>query len=107
MGGRASPKLSKNIRTKLEGPWAAVLSLVIASSSPGTGWQLPVGSGDRLAPGWTLWWVTGTAGKSLPGPATEVRELSRAIMNPREHSATAGAQVGPSQAGCPRSVSKQ
>lgn len=54
MGGRASPKLSKNIRTKLEGPWAAVLSLVIASSSPGTGWQLPAGSGDRLAPGWTL-----------------------------------------------------
>lgn len=51
-------------------------------------------------------WVTGTAGKSLPGPATEVRELSWAIMNPEEHSATAGAQVGPSQAGCPRSVSK-
>lgn len=33
---------------------AAALSLVMARSSLGTGWQLPSWSGDGLAPGWTL-----------------------------------------------------
>lgn len=105
MGGRSSPELSKNIRAKTLELRPQVWLLLV---------PLRGQVGNFLLGQVTAWlqvglcaWVTGTAGKSLPGPDTEVREPSQAIMNPGEHSATAEARVGPSQAGCPRNVSKQ
>lgn len=66
MGVRATwggPGLSKNRKGKLEGPEAAVPSLVVAGSSLGTGWHfLPSQVTAWLQDGlWAM--LTGSAGK--------------------------------------------